>query len=57
MNIDYNRMSGGETEINLLTIRNVSRNDAGNYRCELENEYGVGISDDGIEVEVYCKYF
>lgn len=50
-------MSGGETEIISLAIKNVSRTDLGSYRCELENEYGIGISEREIAVDVLCKCF
>lgn len=50
------RMEGGDPENIALIIRDVTRHDMGNYTCELENEYGTGISEDAIIVNVHCKY-
>lgn len=50
------RMEGGDPENIALIIRDVTRHDMGNYTCELENEYGMGVSEDSIIVNVYCKY-
>lgn len=29
--------------------------DLGNYTCELQNEYGVGASENAINLDVHCK--
>lgn len=50
------RMEGGDAENIALIVKDVTRHDMGNYTCELENEYGTGISDDSIIVNVHCKY-
>lgn len=50
------RMEGGDPENIALIIRDVTRHDMGNYTCELENEYGTGVSEDAIIVNVHCKY-
>lgn len=52
----HNRMEGGDPENIALIIRDMTRHDMGNYTCELENEYGMGVSEDSIIVNVYCKY-
>lgn len=54
--IDPKRMEGGDVDGIALKIRDVTRYDAGNYTCELENEFGQGVSANGINVDVHCKY-
>lgn len=54
--IDPKRMEGGDVDGIALKIRDVTRYDAGNYTCELENEFGTGVSSNGINVDVHCKY-
>lgn len=53
--IDSKRMEGGDIDSIALKIRDVTRYDLGNYTCELENEFGQGVSSNGISVDVHCK--
>lgn len=53
--IDPKRMEGGNVDSIALKIRDVTRYDLGNYTCELENEFGQGVSANGITVDVHCK--
>lgn len=55
--IDPKRMEGGDVDGIALKIRDVTRYDTGNYTCELENEFGQGVSSNGITVDVHCKYY
>ena len=48
-------MEGGDPENIALIINDVTRHDMGNYTCELENKYGIGISENFIDVDVHCK--
>lgn len=50
-------MEGGDIDGIALKIREVTRHDLGNYTCELENEFGHGISRNGVNVDVHCKQF
>lgn len=53
--IDDHRMDGGNVNSIGLKIQQVLRSDLGNYTCELHNEYGVGVSDNAISLDVHCK--
>lgn len=55
--IDPKRMEGGDIDGIALKIRDVTRYDTGNYTCELENEFGQGVSSNGITVDVHCMYY
>lgn len=39
-----------------LYIERVLRSDMGNYTLELENDFGVGVSQNAISLDVHCKY-
>lgn len=54
--IDKDRMDGGSVHSIGLKIQQVLRSDMGNYTCELQNEYGTGVSQDAISLDVHCKY-
>lgn len=54
--IDEKRMEGGNVESTALKINEVSREDLGNYTCELQNEFGAGVSFNSIYLDVHCKY-
>lgn len=56
VNINRNRMEGGNIDSIGLKIQKVSRTDLGNYTCELQNDYGVGISENAIILDVHCEY-
>lgn len=49
-------MDGGNVNSIGLKIQQVLRSDMGNYTCELQNEYGVGESQNSISLDVHCKY-
>lgn len=48
-------MQGGHPEQTALIIKNVTKDDIGNYTCELSNLIGSTLSDTEAEVDVYCK--
>lgn len=56
MNVNQGRIEGGNTEQTALLVREASRDDIGSYTCELKNDYGIGVSDNYIAVDVHCKY-
>lgn len=39
-----------------LSIDNINRSQAGEYRCSITNSIGEGISDNAINVSVLCMY-
>lgn len=49
-------MDGGNVNSIGLKIQQVMRSDLGNYTCELQNEYGVGVSNNSISLNVHCKW-
>lgn len=53
--IEDDRMDGGNVNSIGLKIQQVLRSDMGNYTCELQNEYGVGASENAISLDVHCK--
>lgn len=53
--IERDRMDGGSVDSIGLKIQQVLRSDMGNYTCELQNEYGTGVSEDAITLDVHCK--
>lgn len=56
ININRNRMEGGNIDSIGLKIQKVLRTDLGNYSCELQNDYGIGSSENAITLDVQCKY-
>lgn len=56
VNINRNRMEGSNIDSIGLKIQKVLRTDMGNYSCELQNDYGVGISENAIVLDVHCEY-
>lgn len=53
--VDKHRMVGANVNSIGLKIQHVLRTDSGNYTCELQNEYGVGVSENAISLDVHCK--
>lgn len=53
--INPERMEGGDVDSIALKIRDVTRSDLGNYTCELQNDFGIGVSSNIISVNVHCK--
>lgn len=47
---------GGITEHTALTVKNATPNDMGSYKCILENGAGSSVSEDAVEVSVFCTY-
>lgn len=56
ININRNRMEGGNIDSIGLKIQKVLRTDLGNYSCELQNDYGIGSSENAITLDIHCKY-
>lgn len=56
MDVSQGRIEGGNTEQTALLIKEASRDDIGSYTCELKNDYGTGVSENDIDVDVHCKY-
>lgn len=54
--INRNRMEGGNIDSIGLKIHKVMRTDIGNYTCELQNDYGIGASENAIALDVHCEY-
>lgn len=55
VNVSQERFEGGDVGSIGLKIRDVTRDDLGNYTCELQNDYGIGISNNSGTVDVYCE--
>lgn len=55
VNVNNNRMEGGNVNSIALKIQHVLRSDLGNYTCELQNDYGIGTSENSISLDVHCK--
>lgn len=47
---------GGITEQTALTVKNATPNDMGFYKCILQNNAGISISEQTVEVSVFCTY-
>jgi len=47
---------GGITEQTALTVKNATPSDMGSYKCNLENNAGSSISEDAVQVSVFCTY-
>lgn len=56
VDVTQGRIEGGNTEQTALLIKEASRDDIGSYTCELKNDYGIGVSENDIDVDVHCKY-
>ncbi|XP_037031705.1 hemicentin-2 isoform X7 [Bradysia coprophila] len=53
VDVNQGRIEGGNTEQTALLIKEASRDDIGSYTCELKNDYGIGVSENDIDVDVY----
>ena len=51
--VSWVRISTGERFVSVLQLRNVSRSEAKDYRCEASNEYGNASEAQNIDVQ--CK--
>lgn len=47
---------GGITENTALTVKNATPKDMGSYKCNLQNSAGPSVSEDAVEVSVFCTY-
>lgn len=56
VDVNQGRIEGGNTEQTALLVKEASRDDIGSYTCELRNDYGIGVSENDVDVDVYCKY-
>jgi hypothetical protein len=55
LNLNQSRFSGGNSEQQALLVRNATRDDSGAYSCELTNQVGTGMSENGVVVDVQCE--
>ncbi|KAJ6649403.1 Hemicentin-1 [Pseudolycoriella hygida] len=53
VDVSQGRIEGGNTEQTAMLVKEASRDDIGSYTCELKNEYGTGISENDIDVDVH----
>ena len=51
--VSWVRISTGERFVSVLQLRNVSRNEARDYRCEASNE--CGNASEAQNIDVQCK--
>ncbi|KAG5680757.1 hypothetical protein PVAND_010244 [Polypedilum vanderplanki] len=55
LNLNQSRFSGGNPELTTLVVKNATRYDSGTYVCELSNQVGTGMSENGVNVNVQYK--
>lgn len=55
MTLDDPRYDGGVLDQTSLLIKSVIPNDAGRYKCILENSVGESDSDESIDISVLCE--
>lgn len=55
LNLNQSRFDGGNPEQTALLVKNATRDDRGTYSCELTNQVGTGMSENGVDVDVQCK--
>ena len=52
--VSWIKVSGGQrTDENILVLKNITRNEAGEYRCEASNE--CGNTSKSVNIDVRCK--
>jgi hypothetical protein len=56
LNVNQSRYDGGNPEQTALLVKNATRLDSGEYTCELTNTIGTGMSENGVSVNIQCKY-
>lgn len=56
LNLNQSRFDGGNPEQTALLVKNATREDRGAYSCELTNQVGTGMSENGVIVDVQCEY-
>lgn len=55
LNLNQSRFDGGNSEQTALLVKNATRDDRGAYSCELTNQVGTGMSENGVVVDVQCE--
>lgn len=55
LNINHSRYEGGNPEQTALLLKNATRDDMGNYTCELANSIGSVMSENDVNVDIQCK--
>lgn len=55
LNLNQSRFDGGNPEQRALLVKNATREDRGAYSCELTNQVGTGMSENGVIVDVQCE--
>lgn len=55
LNLNQSRFDGGNPEQTALLVKNATRDDRGTYSCELTNQVGTGMSENGVMVDVQCE--
>lgn len=55
LNTNNSRYEGGNPEQTALLLKNASRDDMGNYTCELANNIGSVMSENDVNVDIQCK--
>lgn len=56
LNLNQSRFDGGNAEQTALLVKNATRDDRGAYSCELTNQVGTGMSENGVIVDVQCEF-
>lgn len=56
VDISKDHYEGGTIDQTTLTIKNSTRDDNGNYSCELANGINSSMSLNVVPISVYCKY-
>lgn len=56
LNLNQSRFDGGNPEQTALLVKNATREDRGAYSCELSNQVGTGMSENGVVVDVQCEF-
>lgn len=56
LNLNQSRYGGGNPEHTALMVKNATRDDRGAYSCELTNQVGTGMSENGVIIDVQCEY-
>lgn len=56
LNLNQSRFDGGNPEQTALLVKNATRDDRGAYSCELTNQVGTGMSENGVVVDVQCEF-
>lgn len=57
LNLNQSRFDGGNPEQTALLVKNATRDDRGAYSCELTNQVGTGMSENGVVVDVQCESY